>query len=89
MPNAFYTSQTNPSASADDVLKHRPYLNTLPSPDQLRTPLHFTSVELEAFQGSNLFGATLDRRREWEAEWEECKAVISGVNAEWGSDFTW
>jgi hypothetical protein len=39
------------------------------SPDQLRTRLHFTSEELDTLRGTNLHGATIDRRRVWEAEW--------------------
>jgi hypothetical protein len=38
------------------------------SPDQLRTRLHFTSEELDTLKGTNLHGATIDRRRVWEAE---------------------
>lgn len=53
------------------------------------TPLHFTTSELEAFKGSNLYGATLDRRRDWEAEWGQCQAVVSSANAKWGKVFTW
>lgn len=72
-----------------DTLIHTPYLNTLPSPSQLRTTLHFTQAELDALRGTNLYGATLDRRQVWETEWEECRADISAVNAEWGKEFTW
>ncbi|PIL26079.1 hypothetical protein GSI_11833 [Ganoderma sinense ZZ0214-1] len=72
-----------------DVLKHDPYLITLPSPDKLRTPLHFTDLELAAFRGSNLFGATLDRKRQWEAEWQQCREAVASANADWGTEFTW
>jgi hypothetical protein len=75
--------------SSYDTLIHTPYLNTLPSPNQLRTTLHFTEAELEALRGTNLYGATLDRRQVWETEWEECRADISAVNTEWGKEFTW
>ncbi|KDQ54521.1 hypothetical protein JAAARDRAFT_38195 [Jaapia argillacea MUCL 33604] len=70
-------------------LNHLPYLNTLPSPSKLLTPLHFTENELEAFKGTNLYGATLDRRREWQEQWEVCKVVIDSVNPELGNAFTW
>ncbi|KAM5538834.1 hypothetical protein V8D89_007556 [Ganoderma adspersum] len=72
-----------------DVLKHGPYLLTLPSPDKLRTPLHFTDIELASFRGSNLFGATLDRKEQWEGEWQQCKDAVSSANTAWGAEFTW
>ncbi|KAF7352490.1 SET domain-containing protein [Mycena venus] len=75
--------------SSKGVLAHFPYVKSLPARDQLRTPLHFTEAELELLKGSNLYGATLDRRREWEAEFEECRGVISAVDREWADQFTW
>ncbi|KZT69429.1 SET domain-containing protein [Daedalea quercina L-15889] len=72
-----------------DVLAHWPYLKTLPSADKLRTPLHFTSTELEAFRGSNLYGATLDRHRDWQQEWTQCRGLFSTVNSAWAGEFTW
>ena len=75
--------------SSYDTLIHSPYLNTLPPPIQLRTTLHFTNEELDALRGTNLYGATVDRRQVWEAEWEQCRADVSAVNAEWGREFTW
>ncbi|EIW56718.1 SET domain-containing protein [Trametes versicolor FP-101664 SS1] len=71
------------------VLRHGPYLDTLPSPERLVTPLHFTSNELEAFRGTNLYGATIDRQRDWEAEWVQCQAVVSAASPAWGKAFTW
>ncbi len=68
---------------------HLHYLNTLPTPDKLRTPLHFTSSELDLFKGSNLYGATLDRELEWKNEWEQCRKVIADTNSNWGEQFTW
>ena len=52
--------------------KHGPYIDILPDPLQLRTSVYFTANELEAFRGTNLYGATLDRINMWKAEWEEC-----------------
>ena len=74
---------------SSDMLKHGPYLRTLPSPDKLRTPLHFTDPELASFRGSNLFGATLDRKGQWEGEWQQCKATVASANTAWGTEFTW
>ncbi|KAG6850915.1 hypothetical protein H0H93_006741 [Arthromyces matolae] len=70
-------------------LLHDAYLNTLPSAEKLRTPLHFTALELELFQGTNLYGATLDREKEWRAEWNQCKSAFSRQNADWGDKFSW
>jgi hypothetical protein len=64
-------------------------LKTLPAPHALRTPLHFTSLELEMFNGTNLYGATLDREREWRTEWRQCHGVITDANSEWGHKFSW
>ena len=74
---------------SEGILKHHPYIYTLPSPEKLRTPLHFSEAELKAFQGSNLYGASLDRRREWDNEWQQCKTVIDAANTDWGAQFTW
>ncbi|KAH9948512.1 SET domain-containing protein [Amylocystis lapponica] len=76
-------------AGSPTVLLHWPYINTLPAPEKLRTPLHFTETELLAFRGTNLYGATLSRRSEWQTEWEQCRAVIFASNPSWGSEFTW
>ncbi|GLB34072.1 putative SET domain contatining protein [Lyophyllum shimeji] len=70
-------------------LLHYAYLKTLPCATKLRTPLHFTQSELQLFQGTNLYGATLDREREWRKEWSQCHAVFARENADWGRQFTW
>ncbi|OSD03733.1 SET domain-containing protein [Trametes coccinea BRFM310] len=77
------------SSNSQGALQHGPYINTLPSPEKLRTPLHFTPAEVDAFRGSNLYGATLDRRRDWEVEWEQCKTVVNAANPSWAAAFTW
>ncbi|KAJ7284083.1 SET domain protein [Mycena rebaudengoi] len=76
-------------ASSMGVLAHLPYVKSLPSQEKLRTPLHFTQLELDQFKGSNLYGATVDREREWKEEWVQCRDVIAGVNGKWGDQFTW
>jgi hypothetical protein len=77
------------SREGNQNLFHYEYIHLLPSPDKLRTPHYFTASELEAFRGTNLYGATLDQRREWRAEYAECLAAISRANAEWAALFTW
>ncbi|KAI9447711.1 hypothetical protein H4582DRAFT_1895801 [Lactarius indigo] len=42
-----------------------------------------------ALKGTNLYGATIDRRRAWEAEWEQCLADVSTINGVWGEELTW
>lgn len=75
--------------SAPRELAHRPYVDILPSADKLRTSLHFTSQELELFRGTNLYGATLDRQKAWEQEWEVCRSRIAVSNSYIAHRFTW
>ena len=70
-------------------LVHATYIDTLPSWEQLRTPLHFTPSELHIFKGTNLYGATLDRDHLWRMEWTACKALVGRANADWANLFTW
>ncbi|KII86638.1 hypothetical protein PLICRDRAFT_55553 [Plicaturopsis crispa FD-325 SS-3] len=79
--------ESDPSVSPH--LIHLPYLNTLPHPSKLRTPLHFTAAELGAFKGSNIYGATIDRQNEWKQEWQRCRDSIASANSRWGEDYTW
>lgn len=76
-------------ARAPPELAHRPYVDILPAPSKLRTPLHFTQAELDLFRGTNLWGATLDRQRSWEAEWEDCREFLESHSEELGGSFTW
>ncbi|KAF9569289.1 SET domain-containing protein [Agrocybe pediades] len=75
--------------SESTALGHYEYLATLPGPKQLRTPLHFTQDELELFKGTNLYGATLDRERDWKKEWDECRSFVAKINSQWGESFSW
>ncbi|KAF8721449.1 hypothetical protein AX14_010361 [Amanita brunnescens Koide BX004] len=85
----FHWIITQNTGEGNQNLFHYEYIHLLPSPDKLRTPHYFTASELEAFRGTNLYGATLDQRREWRAEYAECLAAISRANAEWAALFTW
>jgi len=71
------------------VLAHLEYINILPTAEKLRTALHFTQPELDAFKGTNLYGATCDRKRDWEAEWRGCKELVNSINTSWAAGFTW
>ncbi|KAH7924334.1 SET domain-containing protein [Leucogyrophana mollusca] len=78
-----------PETSLPDVLQHLPYLKTLPSSEKLMTPLHFSPSELEAFKGSNIYGASIDREGQWRSEWTKCRDVIQKANRAWSTLFTW
>ncbi|KAF5393167.1 hypothetical protein D9757_001238 [Collybiopsis confluens] len=68
-------------------LRHYPYAQILPR--QMQTGLFFTAEERELFKGTNLYGAIIDREREWMAQWSECRTVIAQSNEEWANAFTW
>ncbi|EJD38215.1 SET domain-containing protein [Auricularia subglabra TFB-10046 SS5] len=71
-----------PSAAS---LDHGPYVDSLPSRAQLRTPLHFTPQELALLKGTNMAAATTDREADWRSECERCRAVLG----HWGEHLTW
>ncbi|KIJ07596.1 hypothetical protein PAXINDRAFT_164574 [Paxillus involutus ATCC 200175] len=58
------------------VLRHLPYIRCLPAAEKLLTPLHFSKQELQMLKGTNIYGATLDRERDWRVEWEQCRSVV-------------
>jgi hypothetical protein len=70
-------------------LAHFPYLSVLPSTDKLRTSLYFTPSELDAFKGTNIYQATIDREREWRQEWGFCRSIMTDSMSEWAKEFTW
>ncbi|KAG8215253.1 hypothetical protein J3R82DRAFT_8807 [Butyriboletus roseoflavus] len=78
-----------PEQSIPEALRHFPYTQCLPTAANLLTPLHFTTTEREILRGTNLYGATLDRERDWRAEWVHCRSLVQSVNHAWGDAFTW
>jgi hypothetical protein len=62
------------------VLDHHDYVATLPEESQLRTPLWFSEQEMRLLQGTNLYGATIDRRDEWHSEWLCVAARLSALS---------
>ncbi|PFH51319.1 hypothetical protein AMATHDRAFT_142848 [Amanita thiersii Skay4041] len=70
-------------------LLHYAYINTLPSNDQLLTPLHFTPSELKAFKGTNLYSAALQRECEWREEFMRCLNAVQRASMTWCTGFTW
>lgn len=75
--------------TSSDVLKHAPYIASLPAPDKLRASVYFTPSELSAFKGTNLYGATTDRLSTLREEWSECQLVLTDVDGAWGVGLTW
>ncbi|OCF32850.1 cytoplasmic protein [Kwoniella heveanensis BCC8398] len=65
------------------ALKHKIYLESLPSPPDLTTPMYFTDSELNLLQGSNLLGAVEYRKREWKAEQEAVWSVLKEDGLTW------
>ena len=51
--------------------------------------MQFTAPELELLKGTNLYGATEDRQKEWKAEWRQVRDLLSEVNTNWAEKFTW
>ncbi|KAH8114871.1 SET domain-containing protein [Phellopilus nigrolimitatus] len=72
-------------SEVDDIkhlLRHRPYIDVLPRPETLLTPLYFSEAELNLFRGTNLYGATSDQRTTWDAEWQDLCSVVRQWNPE-------
>ncbi|TDL27146.1 SET domain-containing protein [Rickenella mellea] len=70
------------------ALRHQPYLDILPSYTSLRTSVYFTEHELELFKGTNLYGATQDRKNELISEYHICVDTVRKTSEEWASRFT-
>lgn len=69
-------------------LRHQPYLDTLPSYEQLTTALTFSSEELELVQGTNLYGATLSRQTDLMAEYDSILKTLVEVDPTLETGFT-
>ncbi|KAG1888643.1 hypothetical protein F4604DRAFT_1714160 [Suillus subluteus] len=72
-----------------DVLRHLPYLESLPPEDAPLTSLQFTPSELETFRGTNIYCATHDRQESWSTEWNKCRTFIHTIDADWTERYTW
>lgn len=68
-------------------LLHRPYVDTLPKPEEMRTPCYYREEEMQLLAGTNLVGATRDRLAGWRVEWEELKAML--LDRELADKVTW
>jgi len=75
------------SKDCESVLKHQPYIDSLPN--ELWTPLFWTEEELRMLDGTNLRGATQDRKDTWLGSWNRSSEWVQSVQSEWRQDFTW
>ncbi|KIO31912.1 hypothetical protein M407DRAFT_67389, partial [Tulasnella calospora MUT 4182] len=57
-------------------LRHFPYLETLPPFRLLSNSLTFCDAEMELLKGTNLYGATIDRRNELLEQCQRCQSVF-------------
>ena len=65
-----------PSAIPEGVsLESRPYVESLPKAEDLRTPCWYNETEMQLLEGTNLLGATSDRLSGWKQEWKEVQAM--------------
>lgn len=70
-----------------DHLRHMIYIASLPTPSDLTTPLYFTDSELDLLDGSNLAGAVVDRRNEWQKESKAIQQVLRKEGLTWYVQF--
>ena len=66
-----------------EELRHAVYLQSLPTDDELRTPLYYAEEEKELLRGTNLFGATEDRIREWKEESKVVRTTLKEDGLTW------
>ena len=72
----------------DDIAcLHSAYVELLPTEDDFRTPLWFTAAEFALLQRTNVYGATMQRHRDWRAEHEQLdpSLKISWLNYLWAA----
>ncbi|WWC86058.1 uncharacterized protein L201_000929 [Kwoniella dendrophila CBS 6074] len=66
-----------------DSLAHLIYLESLPPPSTLTTPLYFSTSELQLLKGSTLYGAVQARKEEWKAESDVVRKVLKEDGLTW------
>ncbi|KAG9051267.1 hypothetical protein FS837_009533 [Tulasnella sp. UAMH 9824] len=69
-------------------LRHFPYLETLPPLQLLSTSLTFSNAEMELLKGTNLYGATIDRRNELLEQCQQCQSVFKRYVPDLADSFT-
>ncbi|EGG10415.1 uncharacterized protein MELLADRAFT_76796 [Melampsora larici-populina 98AG31] len=87
-----------PDLMGDLFNVHQQYVALLPSDQALMTPLYWSPTELEKLRYTNLYQATLDRRRDWGVEFDDIMSQIKTFVPELhiyllgrlaGSDYLW
>lgn len=81
-------SRTNSDISSSPELQHLPYLETLPPAQLLTTPLTFNDEELDLLKGTNLYGATTDRKRDIIEQHSRCQAALTTFAPNLADHFT-
>lgn len=71
------------------ALAHRVYVDSLPSIEEMRTPLYFNEEEMNFLAGTNLYGATKDREKAWREEWKALQVILDQGGVISGSTLTW
>jgi len=71
-----------------EILRHQEYVDTLPR-DGLLSPLFYTEEELGLLRGTNLYHATIERRRELQAGWQQARGWLHGSLVLNEDEFTW
>ncbi|KLO11650.1 SET domain-containing protein [Schizopora paradoxa] len=74
---------------ARKLLRHRPYVRNLTPVKSLFTPLYFKDEELDLFRGTNLFGATVERREILHNQWKESLRSIPPEKQHIAERLTW
>ncbi|RXK36867.1 hypothetical protein M231_05841 [Tremella mesenterica] len=64
-------------------LHHQIYVDALPPPETLTSPLHFSDAELDLLEGTNLLGAVRDRKNELMEEAEIVREALKEPGTTW------
>ncbi len=59
--------------------KWYPYIDGLPTSDELNTPCYFAKNELKYLKGSNIYDAIAQRRELWESQWKEIETLLPNL----------
>ncbi|WWC99479.1 hypothetical protein V866_006382 [Kwoniella sp. B9012] len=78
-----YQEKLSEDSSFPPALQHLEYLESLPPPTSLTTPLYFSPAELELLKGSTLYGGVKARQEEWKAECEVVRKILKEDGLTW------
>ncbi|KAG8894277.1 hypothetical protein FRC00_009207 [Tulasnella sp. 408] len=85
---AHWLARDSGSLESARELRHFPYLETLPPLQLLSTSLTFSDAEMELLKGTNLYGATIDRRNELLEQCQQCQSVFKRYVPDLADGFT-